>query len=313
MKFVTRFAPSPTGPLHLGHAYSALLAHDRAVEEYGEFLLRIDDLDQSRARSHWEEQIYDDLRWLGLTWREPCRKQSECQSQYDRALDTLWEKGFLYECSCSRRDIRESQSAPQEGAPLVGPDGLVYPGTCRQYAAPNERPVSKRPRNVTLRLNVSKAINHSCWSQTMFPPPRVGATTKFAYFSEEGKRANTQVQTYEFTSGHVISNIGDVVVCRKNMGAAYHLAVVVDDLAQKVNYVIRGEDLLEATMIHYLIGHLLDDDLEYKYFQPTYYHHRLIRDGAGKRLAKRDDARAISKYRSEGASPQDIRKMVGLD
>ncbi|MVO14404.1 tRNA glutamyl-Q(34) synthetase GluQRS [Parasedimentitalea huanghaiensis] len=312
MKLITRFAPSPTGPLHLGHAYSAMLAHDMSVAEGGDFLLRIDDLDQSRAREHWEEQIYEDLSWLGLSWATPCRKQSECQSQYDRALTALWDKGLLYECTCSRRDIRDAQSAPQEGAPLLGPDGLIYPGTCRAHSGVDEVPTNSRPKNVTLRLNLSKALSHPTWSSKLFTK-RTAMPEELACFIEMGPLANTRAQTYEFTREQMLATIGDVVVCRKDMGAAYHLAVVVDDTAQKVNHVVRGDDLLEATMIHRILGHLIGNDVDLSYSPPNYYHHPLVRDDVGKRLAKRDDARAISKYRSEGASPQDIRKMVGLD
>lgn len=313
MKFVTRFAPSPTGPLHLGHAYSAMLAHDMAFSEGGDFLLRIDDLDQSRARDHWEKQIYDDLHWLGLWWQEPCRKQSKCQSQYDLALDILWGKGILYECTCSRRDIREAQSAPQEGLPQYGPDGLIYPGTCRHSNRPNSPLHEPRPSNATLRLDMAKAIEYSFRGTTLFLPPRAIERKRYAYFGEYGANANTHTQSYEFTPEIMLKKIGDVVVCRKNMGAAYHLAVVVDDQEQGVSHVVRGEDLLEATMIHLLIGHLLDDEIHHYWLEPTYHHHKLIRDDSGKRLAKRDDARSIAKYREEGVTPLDIRKMVGLN
>jgi len=308
--FTTRFAPSPTGPLHLGHAYSAMLAHDRAMAEGGTFLLRIDDLDQSRSRDIWEEQIYEDLHWLGISWTEPVRKQSECQADYDTALDVLWRKGLLYECSCTRRDIKEAQSAPQEGGLQFGPDGLIYPGTCRPRANAGHPPTGPRPRDVTLRFDVSKALEPHHTGYLFIP--RAGENARFSTFPESGQCANTKVNCYEFTSDYVKKQIGDFVVSRKNMGAAYHLAVVVDDQEQKVTHVIRGEDLLEATIIQTLIGYLLDDEIKNYWSQPSYHHHRLIRDGQGKRLAKRDDARAIAKYRAEGATPQDIRAMVGL-
>ncbi|MGB3246282.1 MAG: glutamate--tRNA ligase family protein, partial [Sulfitobacter sp.] len=130
MTFRTRFAPSPTGPLHLGHAYSALLAQDLAFAGNGDFLLRIEDIDQARARPEWEAQIYDDLEWLGLSWPQPVMRQSERLAAYRDALNTLWQRGLLYPCTCSRRDIADAASAPQEGGPQFGPDGLVYPGTC---------------------------------------------------------------------------------------------------------------------------------------------------------------------------------------
>ncbi|WP_417713129.1 tRNA glutamyl-Q(34) synthetase GluQRS [Pseudophaeobacter arcticus] len=305
--FTTRFAPSPTGPLHLGHAYSALLAYDMAMAEGGKFMLRIDDLDQGRSRAVWEQQIYEDLKWLGIAWSAPVRKQSECQADYDQALDVLWRKGLLYACSCSRRDIKEAQSAPQEGQPLLGPDGLIYPGTCRPHNSPSE----PRPQNVTLRLDVTKALapqQAGCHFS-----PRAGDQMAVAAFQETGPRANTTIGQYEFSSEYILNQIGDFVVARQHMGASYHLAVVVDDQDQGVTHVVRGEDLLEATIIQVLIGWLLDDEIEQYWLQPVYHHHRLIRDEAGKRLAKRDDARAIAKYRRDGASPKDIRQLVGLD
>ncbi len=284
--FVTRFAPSPTGPLHLGHAYSALLAHDMAIAAGGTFLLRIDDLDQSRARAEWETQLKDDLAWLGITWPEPCRKESDCQSEYDAALDQLWDMGLLYSCSCSRRDIRDAANAPQEGAPLIGPDGIIYPGTCRM----EQDTTSPRPKGQTLRLNTARALERLHMSELNF--------------TETGPN---HTGTVRIEPGFLIKHVGDVVLARKDMGAAYHLAVVVDDAKQGITHVVRGADLFEATYIHVLLQALLDLP------QPIYHHHDLIRDDAGKRLAKRDDSKAISKYRSEGASPDGIRHMVGLD
>ncbi|WP_299699510.1 tRNA glutamyl-Q(34) synthetase GluQRS [uncultured Tateyamaria sp.] len=281
MTFVIRFAPSPTGPLHLGHAYSAMLAHDLARAENGNFLLRIEDIDQSRARTHWENQIYDDLRWLGVTWDGPVIRQSENTAAYSHALDILWDKGLLYQCDCKRRDILDAAQAPQEGVPTHGPDGLIYPGTCR-HTHPR---IGPRPETVALRLDLSAAI-----AQIETP----------LTYSETGKNAG-QIQVT-----NPMQTIGDIVLARRDMGTSYHLSVVVDDAAQGVTHIIRGADLAEATGIHVILQHLLDLPT------PIYHHHRLIRDEAGKRLAKRDDARAISKYRAEGATPNDIRQMVGL-
>lgn len=258
---ITRFAPSPTGPLHLGHAYSAMLAHDMAMAAGGTFLLRIEDIDRTRARPAWEAQIYDDLRWLGLTWPTPVMRQSDRQAAYDAALDRLWGRGLLYPCACSRKDIETAASAPQEGAPM-GPDGVIYPGTCRGHDRAGDR-----PSDVPLRLDVIRADP---------------SALAFA------------------------QDIGDVVLCRRDMGTSYHLSVVVDDAAQGVTHVVRGADLTDATPIHALLQKLLDLPT------PIYHHHRLIRDNDGKRLAKRDDARAISTYRADGATPNDIRRLVGL-
>ncbi|MEM6375813.1 MAG: glutamate--tRNA ligase family protein, partial [Pseudomonadota bacterium] len=158
MIFVTRFAPSPTGPLHLGHAFSALKACDMARAAGGRFHLRMDDLDQSRSRSVWARQIEDDLHWLGLNWDGPVWTQSSRLPRYVKALNILWQRGLLFPCRCRRADIRAAIAAPQEGAPLHGPDGLIYPGTCR----PDQPPTGKLPQagadKVALRLNMARAL-----------------------------------------------------------------------------------------------------------------------------------------------------------
>lgn len=281
MNFITRFAPSPTGPLHLGHAYSALLAFDMARAAKGRFLLRIEDIDQSRARPIWEDQIYEDLQWLGLSWPQPVMRQSDRLPRYAHALDQLTKLGLTYPCRCNRADIEAAAGAPQEGVPRFGPDGRIYPGTCR------ERPMSDASGQDVIRLNMQKAI--AC-------APHCG-------FIETGP---------EFAGQHVIApadlvaTVGDIILVRRDMGSSYHLSVVVDDADQGISHVTRGADLFSATQIHVLLQKLLDLPT------PRYHHHRLIRDEAGKRLAKRDDARAIAKYRAEGSSPEDIRRMVGL-
>ncbi len=281
MTFTTRFAPSPTGPLHLGHAYSAMLAHDMARREGGRFLLRIDDLDQSRSRPEWEAQLKGDLAWLGLTWPEPCRRQSDHLADYRAALDQLTAQGFTYPCQCSRRDIAAAAAAPQEGAPHFGPDGLIYPGTCRN------RPMSEAQPGDAIRLNIGKALGHG---------PLPG-------FTETGPAHAGQ---HLLTADYLLTGIGDPVLARPHMGASYHLSVVVDDAAQRVTHVIRGQDLFTATFLHRFLQMLLGLPT------PEYHHHRLIRDEAGKRLAKRDDARAIARYRDDGITPDEIRSMIGL-
>lgn len=290
MTFTTRFAPSPTGPLHLGHAYSALLANDMAKAQGGQFLVRIEDIDRSRARPEWEQQIYDDLAWLGLDWVKPVMHQSQRLSAYRTALQQLWDQGVLYICTCSRRDIQAAASAPQEGIePAYGPDGLLYPGRCRpaRTAIP---PQSALPQNAVLRLDLARAI---C----------ILNGTDFG-FQETGVASATQ--NVHFTAKHAIQTIGDIVLARRDMGTSYHLSVVLDDADQKITHVVRGRDLFEATFIHVILQKLLGLPT------PIYHHHKLIRDEAGKRLAKRDDARAIQKYRDDGASPNEIRAMVGL-
>ena len=275
MALVTRFAPSPTGPLHLGHAFSALTAARLARD--GTFLLRIEDIDTQRSKPAFEAQIYDDLHWLGLTWPQPVMRQSQRRAAYDAALARLEALGVTYRCRCTRADIRAALSAPQEGA--VGPDGPVYPGTCRHagHADPE----------ATLRLDMARAL----------------ALTGPLAFVETGPE---HTGTHPVHADHMLTQVGDVVLARRDIGVSYHLAVVVDDAAQGVTLVTRGADLFAATAIHRVLQALLDLPV------PEYHHHRLIRDAAGKRLAKRDDARAIAKYRAEGASPGDIRAMIGL-
>ncbi|OOY08811.1 tRNA glutamyl-Q(34) synthetase GluQRS [Thioclava sp. F36-7] len=277
---ITRFAPSPTGPLHLGHAYSAIFAHDMARKAGGQFLLRIEDIDQSRARPHWEEQIYDDLRWLGLTWDGPVLRQSDRLNIYREALETLWERDLLFACTCTRRDIEAAASAPQEGV-QYGPDGLIYPGTCRERGA--RRPGAPLPDSA-LRLNMIRAARDIRFEE-------ICALHK---------------GTHNVSRADLIDKVGDVVLARREMGTSYHLAVVLDDAAQAITHVTRGADLFDATQIHVLLHAILELPT------PTYCHHDLIRDENGKRLAKRDDARAIAKYREDGATPDDIRRMVGL-
>ena len=275
-----RFAPSPTGPLHLGHAFSAITAFEQARATGGRFLLRIEDIDHTRARPQWEDAIFDDLKWLGLSWDAPVLRQSTRMDAYTAALETLRDQGLLYTCSCKRRDIDQALSATQEGV-TFGPDGPVYPGTCRSNRIAPGAPL---PTGQAIRLDMAAA-----------------ATAPVTY-TETGNAPGPKTKTPEA----LISQIGDVVLARRDYPTSYHLAVVVDDAHQSVTHVTRGEDLAEATPIHALLQTRLGLPT------PRYHHHRLIRDEAGKRLAKRDDARALSRYRAEGASPADIRAMIGL-
>jgi glutamyl-Q tRNA(Asp) synthetase len=278
---ITRFAPSPTGPLHLGHAYAAIIAHDMARAQDGTFLLRIEDIDQSRCRPDWEAQIYADLQWLGLSWPLPVMRQSDRLSVYAAALAALWDRGLIYACTCTRADIAGALSAPQEGANPVGPDGPVYPGTCRDRGHVGE--------NAALRLDMARAV----------------ATATDLGFVETGDGAGAKGRI-AFTPGQAIHTIGDVVLARRGMGTSYHLSVVLDDAEQGITHVTRGADLFDATLIHVILQRILGLPT------PVYHHHPLIRDDAGKRLAKRDDARALERYRAEGASPAEIRRLVGL-
>ena len=298
----TRFAPSPTGPLHLGHAYSAWVAFDLAQQNQGAFLLRIEDIDQQRSRAAWEEQIYDDLAWLGLTWKTPVLRQSDRSMAYNAALDALWAEGLLYPCTCNRRDVLAAARAPNEGEPLVGPDGIVYPGTCR----PENAPTGNRPTGVALRLDMARALKKIEFGQADVPLKDTEAST-FPIFFEEGITSNRKPGPMTIDINALITTVGDVVLARRDMGTSYHLAVVIDDAFQDVTHVVRGKDLFDATQIHVLLQRLL------RLPTPRYFHHPLIRDEDGKRLAKRHDSKAISLYREQGVSPEDLRSTLGLN
>lgn len=278
MTFRTRFAPSPTGPLHLGHAYSALYGHRLAEAKNGLWLLRIDDLDRNRSKPEWTQQIFDDLRWLGLAWPEPVRFQSQETASYQTALDTLARARLIYPCCCNRADIAQAAAAPQEGVPEFGPDGRIYPGTCRH------RRLSQAGAGDALRLNMRKAVK---------------ALQKPVTYEEFGTQLSERIT---LKPEALIAQVGDVVLRRKDQGAAYHLAVVIDDDAQNITDVVRGADLSAATQIHVVLQQLLNIQT------PRYHHHALIRDETGKRLAKRSDSEALSTLRNAGYSAQDITK-----
>jgi len=258
MQPVTRFAPSPTGRLHPGHAYSALLAHDYAREREGSFLLRIEDIDPGRVRAEYVDGILEDLLWLGLEWDDEIVYQSERLDLYAAALTRLREAGLLYPCFCTRADIAASVAAPH------GPDGPLYPGTCRGLAAPD----LSRPH--AWRLDVAKAM----------------ASTGPLTWTDHGAEIAAQPDL-----------LGDVVLARKDAPASYHLAVTVDDAAQGVSDVVRGRDLFASTHIHRLLQALLDLPV------PAYHHHGLLTDSAGERLAKRHGAATLADLRAAGADP----------
>lgn len=279
MIFRTRFAPSPTGPLHLGHAYSAILAHDTARRRGGEFLLRMEDTEFDRVSPEWDVLIREDLSWLGLTWDGPVHRQSEHIDSYAECIKPLIEMGLLYPCSCSRSEIRAASAAPQEGVAHA-----IYPGTCRG------RPMSEREPRDALRLNLAKAYKALQGTQVQFV---------------ETGPANAGI--HDVTPEVAFRTIGDIVLVRKSDGVvAYFLASALDDSKQGITHVFRGEDIFEFTPVQVLLQLLLGLET------PEYHHHKLIRDEAGKRLAKRDDARAIQLFRNEGYSPEDVRRMVGL-
>lgn len=270
---VTRFAPSPTGYLHLGHAFAALTAAKAGAR----FLVRIEDLDQGRAREEFVSGIFEDLRWLGLNWEEPVLRQSSRMEAYRGALSRLQKEELLYPCFCSRADITEEIARAIE-APH-GPDGPHYPGTCRHLDS-KERSrhiASGMPYN--LRLDVAKAAK------------RTGPLT----FREKG--ALVAVNPLLF---------GDPVLARKDVPASYHLAVVVDDAFQNVDLVTRGEDLGPAAHVQRLLQALLGLP------EPAYAHHRLILDDQGRKFSKRDQAVTLRQMRAEGAKAADIQARLGF-
>ncbi|MEL7124841.1 MAG: tRNA glutamyl-Q(34) synthetase GluQRS [Pseudomonadota bacterium] len=279
MTFTTRFAPSPTGPLHLGHAYSAILAHDMARAAGGRFLLRMEDTDLQRCKPEWEALILEDMAWLGLGWDGPVHRQSDHIGSYNARIAGLMTRGLLYPCSCSRSDIRAALTAPQEGA--IPP---VYPGTCRGRSMASRRPGD------ALRLDLGAALDALEGHDLSFDETGPAHAGRHSINPEQAQ-----------------AQIGDIVLSRKGEDiVAYFLASAFDDADQGVTDVIRGADLFDFTPIQVILQHLLGLPT------PRYHHHPLIRDEQGKRLAKRDDARAISKYRADGITPEALRAMVGL-
>lgn len=276
---VTRFAPSPTGRLHLGHALSALEGWTAAKTAGGRFLLRIEDIDRARCRPEFEQAIEDDLAWLGLDWEKPVRRQSEHMEDYREGLARLEAMGLVYPCFCTRKAIAAEVAA--SGAAPQGPDGPLYPGTCRGLSAPERERRIAGGLHYALRLDVARAA------------VRVGALA----WEEEG-RGLVAVDPLLH---------GDVVIARKDIPASYHLAVTMDDAIQGVTLVTRGEDLFSATHIHRLLQALLGLPA------PRYRHHRLIRDADGKRLAKRDDAESLASSRARGVGAAEIRARLGFE
>ncbi len=282
---VFRFAPSPNGFLHLGHAYSALLNASLARACGGRFLLRIEDIDTGRARPQFEAAIYEDLAWLGLEWEAPVRRQSEHFGEYARALERLDAMGLLYACDCKRSDI-SNVAASHAGWPR-DPDGApLYPGTCRDKP---RRPaaVALAQGGVALRLDIQKAAALASeglsWREWgAFPPS--------AYEEGEGF-ARIPADPAQW---------GDVVLARKDTPASYHIAVVVDDALQGVTDVVRGRDLFHATGLHRLLQRLLDLP------EPRYRHHDLLRDASGEKLAKSQGSKTLRALREAGARTADL-------
>lgn len=269
----TRFAPSPTGLLHLGHAYAAKIAHDFARNDpNGQFLLRFEDIDQTRSREPFYTSILDDLKWLKLPYDETPLLQSARSHAYQAALDTLKAKQLVYPCFCTRKDIQQ-EWANIAGAPQ-GPEGPIYPGTCR--AIPAEKALTL----------IHKGIPHA-WRLHAAKASQMTGTLTFNDLKHGIVTVNPSL-------------LGDVILARKDIGTAYHLAVVVDDAFQHITHITRGDDLLSSTHVHRLLQALLNYD------EPTYFHHPLILDELGQRLAKRNLSQTLTSLQKKHPSPDSI-------
>ena len=278
MKTITRFAPSPTGPLHLGHAHSALFGWTAARDRGGLFLLRIEDIDPGRCRPEFERQLMEDLSWLGLTWPTPVRRQSEHLDDYRAALHRLETLGVTYPCFCTRKEIEEEIA--RAGHAPHGPDGALYPGTCRHLPAAERAARQAAGEACAIRLDVARA-------STLAGP-----------LSWQDHGAGRIDATPEI--------LGDVVLARKDVPTSYHLSVTVDDFLQGITLVTRGSDLFHATHLHRLLQALLG------YPAPDYHHHGLLTNDRGERLAKRDKAVSLRSLRESTKTPAEVRAMAGF-
>lgn len=269
---ITRFAPSPTGLLHLGHAYAALKAR-HSTDCVENFYLRLDDLDQTRSKALYETYLLEDLAWLGLSWNPNIRKQSEHFSQYREALKSLQERGLVYPCFCTRKEILEETS--RAGNAPHGPSGAIYPGTCRHRSKDQIETWIQEEKDFSLRLDIEKA-----W-----------------YL------AGTELTWVDLNHGKFIADprsLGDVVIARKDSSTSYHLAVVIDDHEQGVTLVTRGSDLLHATPLHRVLQELLNLKV------PTWQHHSLVTDENGVRLAKSAYALSLRSLKAKGWTAEQV-------
>lgn len=293
---IFRFAPSPNGYLHLGHALSALLNADRARAAGGRLLLRIEDIDRARCRPDFEAAIYQDLTWLGLTWETPVRRQSEHFADYRAALDRLDAMALLYPSFESRGEIAAlvARRETQDGTPWPrDPDGApLYPGDAKAMPAAARARLIAAGAPYALRLDMAKALaglgDALSWDET-----------------GQGPGGETGTVVADPPANPAIW--GDVVLARKDSPASYHLAVTVDDAAQGVTDVVRGQDLFYATSVHRLLQALLG------LTAPRYHHHRLIRDADGRKLSKSTKATGLRDLRAGGLSAAKIRNVIGLD
>ncbi|MGA8901795.1 tRNA glutamyl-Q(34) synthetase GluQRS [Bradyrhizobium sp.] len=285
---VFRFAPSPNGHLHLGHAFSAMLNFDLARESGGRFLLRIEDIDPTRCRPEFEEAIDQDLAWLGLAWERPVRRQSEHLAEYRAALERLTAWGLIYPAFESRAEIARLIKQNEAEAPWPrDPDGApLYPGTARALPPAEREPLLRSGAPYALRLDMAAACARAgelSWRECGEGP--------------QGERGTVAARPEAW---------GDVIIARKETPTSYHLAVVVDDALQGVTEVVRGQDLFWSTSVHRLLQQLLGLP------SPVYRHHHLVRDAAGQKLSKSTDATGLRELRANGLTPEEIRRRVGL-
>lgn len=287
LKPVFRFAPSPNGLLHLGHAFSALLNHEMAEECDGRLLLRIEDIDLTRCTPEYEEAIYRDLRWLGLSWEEPVRRQSEHFGDYAAALTRLAEMDLVYPAFMTRGEVKAKVGTSEtEGRPWPrDPDGSpVYPDDDRHRSDSARRDLMAAGVRHAWRLDMAKAL---------------ARIDKPLTWRETGRGTEATVQADP-------AAWGDVILSRSDAPSSYHLSVVVDDALQGITHIVRGQDLYHATSVHRLLQDLLDLP------EPVYHHHQLILGPDGRKLSKSEQSTGLATLRESGASPVDIRRMVGL-
>ena len=285
---VFRFAPSPNGYLHLGHACSALLNFDLACRAGGRFLLRIEDIDATRCRPEFEAAIYQDLAWLGISWETPVRRQSEHFARYREAVEKLAGLGLIYPSFESRAEIARLVAQREANAPWPrDPDGApLYPGTAKSLAPDERSRLIGQGTPYALRLDTAAAralTGQLAWIERGEGP--------------EGETGAVSAQPEAW---------GDVILARKETPTSYHLSVVIDDALQGVTDVVRGRDLFWSTSVHLLLQQLLGIP------QPAYRHHRLIKDASGHKLSKSTKATALRELRGQGATPADIRSLVGV-
>ena len=285
---VFRFAPSPNGHLHLGHAYSALLNFDLARQSGGRFLLRIEDIDATRCKPEFEAAIYEDLAWLGIDWEQPVRRQSEHFDDYRAAIDQLSARGLVYPSFESRAEItRLVVQRETDGVWPRDPDGApLYPGAAKSLSADQRVRLLESGMPYALRLDMAAA-----WAG-------VGGLAWIEHGEGPDRETGTVAARPEAW--------GDVILARKETPTSYHLSVVIDDALQGVTDVVRGQDLFWSTSVHRLLQQLLGLPA------PAYRHHRLILDPAGQKLSKATEAKGLRELRAAGAAPADIRRLVGL-